>query len=119
MHFFRHIGPALRAEIAQQAYLAATADSPRQLDRASRRYRNRWRRFPSRVASRNPGEEHARDVCRPVAPQADARRAGVGESKIHPAVLIKIERHDADGGRKIFFFEIDGGERSEFSFAGI
>src|SRR4029077_3101363 len=54
-----------------------------------------------------------------VAPQADARRASVRESEVHPAVFIEIEGNDTDGGRKIFFCEIDNGKRGEFPFAGI
>ena len=54
-----------------------------------------------------------------IAPEADARRAGMRESEIHPAVFVEIESDDTDGGRKIFFFEVDRGERREFSFAGI
>ena len=55
-----------------------------------------------------------------VAPEADAGRACVGEGEIHPAIFVEIERDDADGGREIFFFEVDGGgERSEFAFARI
>jgi hypothetical protein len=44
----------------------------------------------------------------------------VGEGEIHPAVFVEVESDDADGGGKIFFFEVDGGgERGEFSFARI
>ncbi len=55
-----------------------------------------------------------------VAPEADAGRACVREGDIHPAIFVEVEGDDADGGREIFFFEVDGGgERSEFAFAGI
>ena len=43
-----------------------------------------------------------------VAPEADAGRACVGEGEIHPAVFVEVESDDADGGREIFFFEVDG-----------
>ena len=43
-----------------------------------------------------------------VAPQADAGRARVGEGEIHPAIFVEVEGDDADGGREIFFFEVDG-----------
>src|ERR1700722_13892717 len=55
-----------------------------------------------------------------VAPEADTGRARVGEGEIHPAVFVEIKSYDADGGREIFFLEVDGaGERSEFAFARI
>src|SRR5260370_31174207 len=54
-----------------------------------------------------------------VAPEANARCAGVREGEVHPAVFIEIERNDADGGWKIFFCEIDAGQRRKLSFARI
>src|SRR5712664_912115 len=54
-----------------------------------------------------------------VAPEANARCAGVREGEVHPAVFIEIERDDADSGWKIFFCEIDAGQRRKLSFARI
>src|ERR1700688_23574 len=70
-----------------------------------------------------PGEIGKRDAFEffPVyiAPEADAGRARVGESEIHPAVFIKVKSDDADSRGEIFFLEIDDGKRSEFAFARI
>ena len=49
----------------------------------------------------------------------DLDTAGVSERQIHPTVFVEIEGNDSYRGRKIFFFEIDGLERGEFSFARI
>src|SRR5260370_14872411 len=54
-----------------------------------------------------------------VPPQTDAGRASVRERKVHPTVFIEIECDDADGGWKIFFCEIDAGQRRKLSFARI
>src|SRR6267143_3579417 len=39
--------------------------------------------------------------------------------QIHPAILIKVERHHAHCWRKILLAEIDAGKWREFSFARI
>src|SRR5580692_8544293 len=54
-----------------------------------------------------------------IAPQADAGSSGVGECEIHPTVFVEIESNDTNGGRKIFFLEIDGRDRGKFPFARI
>src|SRR5712675_2731520 len=54
-----------------------------------------------------------------IAPQADAGRACVGESQIHPSVFIEIERDDTNRWRKDFYGEVDGGKRGKLSFARI
>src|SRR6266576_5325883 len=54
-----------------------------------------------------------------VPPQADAGSACVGESQIHPAIFIEIERDDSDRWWKIFFSEVDSRKRRKFAFPGI
>src|ERR1700722_18012 len=71
--------------------------------------------LPAEIGEGDALETFAVDI----APEADAGSARVREGEIHPAVLVEIEGHDADSGREIFFFEIDRGQRSEFSFARI
>src|SRR5277367_3002587 len=71
--------------------------------------------LPAKIGEGNALEMLAVDVF----PEADAGGTGVGEGEIHPAVFIEIEGDYADGGRKIFFFEIRAGERNEFSFTRI
>ena len=41
------------------------------------------------------------------------------ERQIHPAILVKIERDDADSRRQILFLEIDGIQRDKFPFSRI
>src|SRR5258706_306831 len=71
--------------------------------------------LPSEIRQLDPLKPLAFDI----APQADAQRSGVGEGEVHPPVFIEIERDDADSRRKIFFCEIDAGQRREFSFPRI
>ena len=111
MHVFGDVGPAAGAEIAEQAQLAAAAvgfaggDEIEPavvvvIDRG-----NSPAALPAEI-----GQLHALEALPfHVAPQADAGRACVRESEIHPAVFVEVERDHADGGRQIFFLEIDRG----------
>src|SRR5260221_7761143 len=120
MNLARDVRKAGCAEIAQEAQFAARAgfaggnevepaivvvieggESPAPL--------------PSEIRQLDPLKPLAFDI----APQADARRSGVGEGEVHPPVFIEIERDDADSRRKIFFCEIDAGQRREFAFPRI
>src|SRR5580700_10848689 len=120
MDFFGDVGPAFCAEVAEQAEFASSAgfaggheiepavvvvvdggDAPAAL--------------PAEIGEGDALETFAVDI----APQADAWSACVSESEIHPAVFVEIEGHDADSGRETFFFEIDRGQGTEFSFARI
>src|SRR4029077_13271443 len=63
--------------------------------------------LPTQIGQRSALQALAFDV----APQGNSRRTGVGESEVHPAVFVKIESDDADSRWKIFFCEIDAGQR--------
>ena len=120
MHFFGDVGPAFCAEIAEQAEFAAAAgfaggDEIEPAVVVVIDGGNSPAALPAEIRKRDALEMLAVDV----APEADAGRACVRESEIHPAIFVEVESDDADGGRQIFFFEIDCGERSEFSFARI
>src|ERR1700688_1007897 len=120
MRVFGDVGPTLISQIAEKAKFAAVAgfacgddvepaviividgrDSPSAL--------------PSEIGERDTLEFFSVYI----APQADSGRARVGEGEVHPAVFIKVKSDHADGWRKIFFFKIDDGEWSEFTFARI
>src|SRR5579864_7781286 len=120
MNFFCDVGPTFCADIAEQAEFATIAgfsygdeiDPPVivVIDRG-----NSPSALPAKISKRDTLEMFAINV----APKADTRCARVRERQVHPAVFVEIESNHADRGRKIFFFEIDRGERSEFSFTRI
>src|SRR5580704_3816735 len=120
MRFLGGVGPAFCAEIAEQAQLAAacgfaSGDEIKPavvvvIDRGD---------APAAVPA-EIWERHAFEMLTVnVAPKTDAGSARVREGEIHPAIFVEIESDDTYCGGQIFFFEIDRGERSEFSFARI
>src|SRR6266403_1014404 len=120
MRVLRDVGPTLISQIAQKAKLAAVAGFAcgNDVEPAVVIVIN-GRNSPSAL----PGEIGDRDTLEffsvHIAPQADAGRADMSESEVHPAVFIEVKSDDADGGGKIFFFEIDDGKRSKFAFTRI
>ncbi len=120
MRVFCDVGPTLISQIAQQAKFAAVAgfscgDYVEPAVIIVIDGRNSPAALPSEIGQRDAHEFFSVYV----APQADAGRAGMSESEVHPAVFIKIKCDYANGGGKIFSFEIDRGKGSEFAFAGI
>src|SRR6266446_1156148 len=120
MNLARDVGKAGSAEIAQQADFATGA-----------RFADSYKIEPAIIVVVDGGEPPAalpaqigqRNTLEPlafdVAPQGDAGRTGVGESKVHPAVFIEIECDDANRVWQIFFCEIDAGQRRKLSLARI
>src|SRR5258708_6886315 len=120
MNLARNIFEAGRAEIPQEAQFAAGAGftDGNEIEPAIVVIIER-RESPTALPTEIRQLEAFEPLAFNIAPQADARRSGVGESEVHPAVFIEIERDHTDGGRKIFFCEVDAGQRREFPLARI
>src|SRR5260221_8724832 len=117
MNLARNIFEAGRAEIAQEAQFAAGAGftDGNEIEPAIVVVIER-RESPAALPTEIRQLEAFEPLAFDIAPEADTGSASVGEGEVHPAVFIEIERDHTDGGRKIFFCEVDAGQRREFSF---
>src|SRR5579859_7677650 len=120
MNILRDVGPAFCSEVAQDANLSPAArfsngDEVEPAIVVVIDSGNSPALLPAEIRKRYPFQMLAIDV----APKTDSGRAGVSKGQIHPTVFVEVERDHANGGRKIFFFEVDSVERREFSFARI